>query len=165
MLDVVDMNNMPVKLADALANPERLLGIFFVRDFGAGGPNCGGSFQGGDDGYREFVIANESMIEEWSLGTEAIRARLESDIALVQAFFQRVRPCPVAGNAHDWNVDVVCSWEGTPSLSELDAYAAALAIPSPNYHPTAARLAALIQALEESLLDADPFVVTPGPAP
>jgi hypothetical protein len=160
-LDVVDMANAPVTLSDALAHPERLAGVFFVRDAGTGGPICGGSFAGGDDGYREFIIGNESMIEEWSLGTSLIRERLESDIALVTAFFEQVRPCPPTGDAHDWNLGVVCSWARPPLVSELDAYAAALAIPSPGYHPSAASLAALIEALEASLFEPDPFVVTP----
>ena len=109
-LNVVDMQNMPVALADALAQPERLAGVFFVRDGADGGPYCGGSFRGGSDGYREFIIGNESMIEEWSLGTPEIRARLESDIALVQAFFERIRPCPPHWDAESFNIDVCCGW-------------------------------------------------------
>jgi hypothetical protein len=161
-IDVFDMNNAPVTRADALAHPERLAGVYFVRDVGAGGPRCFGSFRGGDDGYREFIIGNEAMIEEWSLGTPDIRARIESDLTLVQAFFERIRPCPHDGDAHNWNLSVVCAWFEPPTTTELGAYQGALAIPSPSYLPQAMPLANLIEALRESLFEPDPFVVKPG---
>ena len=78
------MNNAPVATADALAHPERLAGVFdCVMAAPQGGPICGGTFQSGDDGYREFIVGNESMIEEWSMATpDNHAARIESDIAL-----------------------------------------------------------------------------------
>jgi hypothetical protein len=164
-VDVVDMNNAPVPAADVLAHPERLAGVYFVRAGAAGGPHCGGTFRSGDDGYREFIIGNETMIEEWSLGTPEIRARIESDIELVQELFERIRPCPPSQDAHEWNLRVVCSWayaRGEP-LRELDAYEAALAMPSPGYVPAPSALVALIETLEASLFEPDPFVVEPGP--
>jgi hypothetical protein len=165
-IDVVDMDNLPVPTADVLAHPERLAGVYFVRDARAGGPECYGSFRGGgDDGYREFIIGNEAMIEEWSLGTAAIRARIEADIALVQTFFERIRPCPVRTDPHYWNTNVVCGWGSAAAVSELDAYEHSLAIPSPGYVPAAQPLVALIEALQSSLFEPDPFVVTPQAAP
>lgn len=164
-LDVVDMNNAPVAIAEALAHPERLAGVYFVRDAGTGGPRCGGSFSGGDRGYREFIIGNEAMIEEWSLGTEEIRARLEADIARLQEFFDRVRVCPVRDDPVEWNLRVVCDWDAIPQQGELGAYEAALAIPSANYLPAPTPLANLIEALQSSLFEPDPFVVRPGQAP
>jgi len=162
-LDVVDMNNAPVALADVLAHPERLAGIYFVRDSGAGGPQCYGSFRGGGgNGYREFIIGNEAMIEEWSLGTPEIRSRIESDIALVQTFFERIRPCPPRADSL-WNSDVVCGWASPPDMTEVSAYESSLAIPSPGYLPAAEPLASLIEALQASLFEPDPFVVTPAP--
>jgi len=160
-VDVVDMDNVPVAAADVLAHPERLAGVFFVRSEGAGGPTCYGTFRGGDSGYREFIIGNESMVEEWSLGTPEIRARLDSDLSRLQTFFDRVRPCPLQEDAASWNLDVVCSWSlGTVlNMSELDAYQAALAMPSPGYLPAAQPLAALIETLQASLFEPDPFVV------
>lgn len=164
VLDVVDMNNKPVLAKDALAHPERIAGIYFVRDAGAGGPRCGGSFRGGDGGYREFIIGNEAMVEEWSLGTPEIRARVEADIALVEEFFKRIRPCPPANLQGSWNLSVVCNWDmvhpGVP-FTELTAYMDALAIPSDNYLPTPTALASLMEQLKASLFDPDPLVVRP----
>lgn len=162
-LDVVDMDNAPVPAADVQAHPERLAGVFFVRSEQAGGPTCYGSFRSGDHGYREFIIANEAMVEEWSLGTTEIRDRLEADLALVQTFFDRVRPCPEREDVASWNVEVVCGWSYGPSampqVSELSAYQAALAMLSPGYLPAAQPLATLIEALQASLFEPDPFVV------
>lgn len=163
-VDVVDMVNQPVSTELALAQPERVAGVYFVRDADTGGPYCGGSFSGGDNGYREFIIGNEAMIEEWSLGTPEIRARLESDIELVQEFFDRIRPCPTSSDAGSWNVSVVCGWDRVQPepATELSSYAAALAMPSPSYLPQTSSLIALLAALEASLFEPDPFVVKPG---
>ncbi|HEX2873872.1 MAG TPA: hypothetical protein VHP33_21600 [Polyangiaceae bacterium] len=161
-LKVVDMNNQDVLVTDAAAHPERLAGVFFVVTGSDGGPSCGGSFRSGGEGYREFIIGNESMIEEWSLGTSEIRARIEADAELVRGFFERVRPCPPSRDAHLWNHDVCCSWDSDPYHGELGAYEAALAIPSANYLPQAAPLAALLKALDDSLFEPDPFVVKPA---
>jgi len=164
-LDVIDMSNAPVALADALAHPERLAGVYFVRDGGAGGPECYGSFRGeGGNGYREFIIGNEAMIEEWSLGTPEIRSRIESDIALVQTFFERIRPCPPRADSF-WNSNVVCNWANPPDATEVSAYEGSLAIPGPGYLPAAEPLVSLIEALQASLFEPDPLVVTPAPPP
>lgn len=164
LFSVFDMNNHPILAADALAQPERLAGVYFVRDGRTGGPRCGGSFSGGDDGYRELIIGNEAMIEEWSLGTPEIRARLEADAALVEEFFQRIRPCPASIDAHTWNLNVVCSWSDgpDPQPDEFRAYHDALAIPSANYLPQPAVLVQLVELLKNSLSEPDPFVVRPG---
>lgn len=166
LLDVVDMNNKLVPTKEALAHPERIAGIYFVRDADTGGPQCFGSFRGGSNGYREFIIGNEAMVEEWSLGTPEIRARLEADIELVQEFFNRIRPCPPTGLVNSWNLSVVCDWEtvlrDTP-VTELMAYQNALAIPSDNYLPTPVVLASLMDQLKASLFEPDPFVVKPDP--
>jgi hypothetical protein len=161
-LTVVDMNNQVIPITEAVAYPERFAGVFFVNGTSDGGPNCGGSFRSGGYGYREFIIGNEAMIEEWSLGTSEIRARIEADAALVRSFFERVRPCPPSLDAYSWNLDVCCRWSDSPYDGELGAYEAALAIPSANYLPQAAPLAALLQALEQSLFEPDPFVVEPA---
>ncbi len=162
IIDVIDLYDKPVPTKDALAHPERIAGIYYVRDAGAGGPNCYGTFRGGDNGYREFIIGNEAMVEEWSLGTPEIRARLEADIALVEEFFKRIRPCPPANLVNSWNHSVVCSWEkllrDTP-IDDLMAYQNALAIPSANYVPTPVVLASLVEQLTASLFEPDPFVV------
>jgi len=163
-LSVVDLGNAPVAIADALAHPERIGAIFFNKSGFAGGPVCNGSFSGGSNGYREFVLGNEGMVEEWSLGTEAIRDRLSADIALVQKFLPILRGCPVTVSPAIWNLQVSCGWSEPelPITSEIDAYQAALCIPSANYIPEPGPIASLIETLQGALFDPNPLVVTEG---
>jgi hypothetical protein len=42
---------------------------------------------------REVALANEAMVEEWSLGTADILERLDGDIALLLSLFEAARPC------------------------------------------------------------------------
>jgi hypothetical protein len=161
-LTVVDASNAAISLADALAHPERLAGFFFIKDASVGGPRCG-SFSGGGNAYREFIISNENMIEEWSLGTETIRQRLLDDIARLETFFARTRGCPEERSARDWNLRVGCNWPADPlSTSEQALYESAMAMPSPAYLPAPAQLAALIDTLRADVFEPDPLVVKPG---
>jgi hypothetical protein len=162
-LNVVDLQNQPVTLTQALANPERLGAIFYEKDAFAGGPVCTGSFAFGGNGYREFIVGNLAMVEEWSLGTQQIRDRLSENIAQLTSFLERTRACPITTSAEQWNLDVVCQWESPSSAStDLFAYQQALAIPSDNYLAVPERLAAMIETLQEDLFEPDPLVVTPG---
>ncbi len=103
------------------------------------------------------------MVEEWSLGTQQIRDRLSANIDRLSSFLQRVRVCPVTSSAQQWNLSVVCGWDGSPvSLTELSAYELSLAIPSDNYLAVPDRIAALIETLQGDLFEPDPLVVTPG---
>ncbi len=162
-LTVLDLQNLPVPLAQALANPERLGAIFYEKDAFAGGPSCQGSFVFGSNGYREFIVGNVAMVEEWSLGTQQIRDRLSANIEQLSSFLQRMRVCPITSSAQQWNLSVVCQWDN-PALAEteLAAYEQSLAIPSDNYLAVPERLAAMIETLHGDLFEPDPLVVTPG---
>ena len=163
-LAVTDAQNKPVSWADALANPTRLGAIFYQRDGSAGGPQCG-SFQNGGNGYREFVLGNLAMVEEWSLGTQKVLDRLQANIEQLTRFFEQARACPAVGaSASSWNASVSCSWDapsGGP-YSEQVAYEQALAIPSENYLAEPKRIAQIIETLQGDLFQLDPLVVVPG---
>ncbi|HEV8246217.1 MAG TPA: hypothetical protein VGP93_10635, partial [Polyangiaceae bacterium] len=133
-LNVIDLDNNPITLEQALATPERIAAIYFIKLGGESGPICG-SFQGGGNGYREVIVGNEAMIEEWSLATADIRARLESDIAQLSQFLERIRVCPEGRDPRSWNLSVSCNWDFGTSATEFGAYEAALAMPSPLYLP------------------------------
>lgn len=163
VISVVDLDNNPVPDADALASPERIGAIFYWRDANSGGPQCGSFFSGGN-GYREFIVGNLSMIEEWSIGTQAIRDRLSANIDRLTQFLTNIRSCPVTTDLTTWNESVVCQWDsslGEPS-NDLTSYAHALAIPSQNYLAAPLQLAAMIETLQGDLFEPDPLVVTPG---
>jgi len=162
-LMVFDQQNELVPLADALANPARIGAIFYEKDAFSGGPSCGGSFVSGSNGYREFVLGNLAMVEEWSLGTQQIRDRLSANIERLTTFLERIRVCPITSSAQQWNLAVCCAWDAPQaSLSELSAYEMSLAIPSDNYLAVPERIAAMIETLQGDLFEPDPLVVTPG---
>jgi len=163
-LSVFDLQNEPVPMAQALATPSRLGAIYYQRDAFSGGVGCTDGFSFGSGGYREFIVGNLEMVEEWSLGTQPIRDRLSANIAQLTTFFERTRACPLVANAQQWNPSVVCGWEEPmPSeISEISAYERALSIPSDNYLVVPERIATVIETLQGDLFDVDPLVVTPG---
>jgi hypothetical protein len=154
---VIDLDNRPVPVADALGHMERIGAVFFVKKDVTGN----GSFFECSGGYREFIIGNEAMIEEWSVATQEIRDRLEADIARLDAFFEHVRPLTTALGSAEFNVAVACNWDYPPT-GELDTYARALAIPSAHYLPRAAEIAAIAETLRASLPAQGPLIVRPG---
>ncbi len=160
---VLDLDNMQVAISDALASPERIGAILFVKASAAGGPICNGSFTNGANGYREFILGNLGMVEEWSLGTQQIRDRLQSNISDLTRFFGLMRDCPVVLSAQQWNAQAVCSWnEELDGTNEIFTYEQSLAIPSEYYIPEPAQIAALIETLQGDLFEPDPLIVNPG---
>lgn len=82
-----DARGARVPDATALAGPERLAAFLFLHDMNTvsdtlgSPPRCRlGTFDGSLV-YREFYLGNLAMIEEWSLGTQAIVDRLTAEIA------------------------------------------------------------------------------------
>ncbi len=161
-LRVFDSSQTEVSLDSALAEPNRIAGFLFYKDWTAGGVSCG-SFSGGGATYREFVIGKEAMIEEWSYRTDVIGARLQDNIRRLQTFFERVRSCPELLPAAQWQLSVGCNWpDATDPLYEMSAYQAALSLLSANYVPTPEVLASMIDTLQGDLFTPNPLVVRPG---
>jgi hypothetical protein len=162
-LRVVDQQNQPIPLADALASPTRIGAIYHVHDLPDGGPDCTQPPERAD-GYREFVVTNLALVSEWSIGTQLIRDRLAANIGELTEFFNRTRACPNEVSTQFWNQDVVCSWNTDPiaGMSEELAYQQALANPNDDYSADPHQLAALIDKLQGNLFEPDPLVVTPG---
>jgi hypothetical protein len=164
-LRVLDQHNEPVSLAQAIANPQRLGAIFYEKGARLGGPVCNSSFTSGSNGYREFILGNLAMVEEWSLGTAAIRDRLTANIDQLTRFLERIRSCPSLVSGAQWNRSVCCNWQtpaGQLARTELFTYQQALAIPSLNYLPQPAQIASLIATLQGDLFELDPMVVASG---
>jgi hypothetical protein len=165
-IEVLDMQNQRVQSADAAAAPERLGAIVHQRDGFEGGPQCllNGVPGGTGVGFREFIVSNLGMVQEWSLGTEQIRAHLQSNIDDLSTFLTRTRSCPDQTELLSWNQQVVCGWQnGTfDAMDELLSYQQALASPTSDYFDAPPQLAALIDKLQGDLFEPDPLVVTPG---
>jgi hypothetical protein len=158
---VIDMNNELVSIADALAHVERIGAVYFLKRDVSGE----GSFFSCSGGYREFIVGNEAMIEEWSLGTQEIHDRILADAELIETFFGTVRAAPPRVDAASFNQTVVCYWDRVGNADDLDRYQQSLSIPSEYYAPLPAQLANLSQTLRASLFDPDPLVVHPGESP
>lgn len=154
---VIDMENRPVSVEDALQHPERIGAIFFFRITFSGQ----GSFSTCSGGYREFIVGNENMIEEWSIETPEIRARLEADVQRFEAFFAIVRGAPPSADPETFNGRVTCNWF-VPGKGEIEIYERSLAIPSENYIPRPAAIAAIIETLRASLFEPNPLIVRSG---
>ena len=108
---VLDHDNQPVARKEAIANPGRIGAIFHLHEPDAGA-ECGGSFtRGGAGAYREYFLPNESMIARWSLATEQMRARMESDLAELSAY--REYKHQGAGTFRgDFENSALCTWRG-----------------------------------------------------
>jgi hypothetical protein len=153
---VIDMNNEIVPVEQALAQSHRIGAVFFYR-VDIEGQN---TFSRCAGGYREFIVGNEAMVEEWSLGTEQIHDQLEEDAALIEGLLESVREHPSTIAPATFNESVVCQWDNQP-FSKLDTYVRCLSLPSENYAPLPAQLAALAEALRSANFDPDPLVVKP----
>jgi hypothetical protein len=153
---VIDMNDEVVPIERALAESHRIGAVYFYRVDIQGQ----GTFSSCSGGYREFIVGNEAMIEEWSLGTDQIKDQLEADATLIEGLLTSVRVSPAAITPTEFNATVVCRWDHRP-ITEVDAYVRCLSLPSENYAPLPAQLAALTEALRAASFDADPLVVTP----
>jgi len=154
---VVDLDNNLVPIADALAQIERIAAVYFYKEDVVNR----GSYSSCGGGYREFVLGNEAMIEEWSLGTQDIRDRIASDADAVDRFMLSLRADPPGFDPGTFNEYVACSWDSPPA-SAIDEYLRSLSIPSEYYTPLPAELANLSATLRASLFDPDPLIVNPG---
>jgi hypothetical protein len=159
VLTVWDANNQPVPLEMALAAPERIGAIFYQSQPDEGGHYCG-TFSQGAVGFREFALGNIDMVARWSLATLEMKKRLARDIAVLRLFEKQLDCAEISSR---WSTDVTCEWSRSQLPNGTFAnYDFALGLPSELYRPSAVNIEALIAALEASMPQGEPLVVTPG---
>jgi hypothetical protein len=101
---VYDAERHTVATADALAQPERIGVIYFDSSrISPGGCEA-------TQGYRGFLLGNLSMIQEWSIGTQQIADRVQSNIDQLTQFLTAIRACPVTTDGATWAQSVLCGW-------------------------------------------------------
>jgi hypothetical protein len=105
---VYDAERHVVATADALAHPERI-GVIYFDSSRASPDGCSDGI-----GYRGFLLGNLAMVQEWSLGTQQIAARIQDNIAQLTQFLNDIRSCPVTSDAASWAQAVLCSWSEQP---------------------------------------------------
>ncbi|HKY36967.1 MAG TPA: hypothetical protein VJN18_13570 [Polyangiaceae bacterium] len=162
---VVDLKNVEVTPDKAAASADRIAAVFYAlnsRSFvTTGGDPC-------EDGRREYVIASDAMIQEWSLGTEEILARHDDDLTKLEEFFKVARNCgstTLLGGG-SFRVATACGVWPNPfnSYSEYTAYQWSLSTPNELFKPTSQNIASLIEALQGDRFEpTDPYVVLPEP--
>lgn len=133
---LVDLEGQEVPLGRILADPSTLAAVYHVAKHPVSG-----------DEFREFVLVNESMVEEWSIGTPAIAAVIDADLQAVRAVAQLgLADAPASPK-----------WEHASD----DLYAASLAFDTPRHRPTRKNLNDLATLLTEVARDDVALVVTP----
>lgn len=151
--EVYDLEGYVMPLEVVRETPERIGLLFFVHLGEQGNASCGAQEQiVTGPGYREFVVGNPEMLVSYEVGTEAVLQELGSNISALSEYMDHTRPCPTT-LFEPFESSLVCSWGYSG-----DPFVDALTNAAPLYRPTAANLADLIERLEDSLFDVDPFV-------
>lgn len=152
---VWDLSGNQLDAQQALDNPDRIGVVYFQKDAVLDGAQCGTFGSMGKHGFREYILNNPAMIESWSHGTTEILDRLKSDIALLEAFADRVPACPETRGLDQWSGDLICGEFNWNANTQLGAYEQALALTSEYYLPQPANLIALVETLKGDLFVPD----------
>jgi hypothetical protein len=99
----------PIATSDAFAQPERIGAIYFDTS------NDTSSICDSGGGYREFLVGNLAMVQEWSIGTQEIADRVSANVAQLTQFLNTIRSCPETGDPSTWVSAAVCAW-GSPLM-------------------------------------------------
>jgi hypothetical protein len=156
LIEVFDMNDQPVPVDAALADPGRIAAILFIDETASGA--CGGTF-GGASAFREYVLCNERMIEGWSALTPEIRAHLEQSIdalASVREALAVARCTEVTGSVDCFASDAIAAWRDPPQ-DLMGKYLASLALPNGLYQPSTGNLDVLLAQLGARLFEPAPL--------
>jgi hypothetical protein len=131
---VVDLDGRAVPLARLLRDPSKLGAVLHVRR--------------GTPSYREYVLCNQAMVEQWSVGTPAIGQVIAADAAALRAIAAREDAATILSSARAFDVP---RYEATPA--NLEAIATAL-----DASPQLAREVAVAPTRTFDL-DAEPLLV------
>jgi hypothetical protein len=137
VFELHDMDERPVPIGEIVANPSRLAAVLHVRTNDT------------PVAHREYVLCNESMIAEWSLATDDVRAAIAADRALVNELAAR----PIAQEPASPR------WRGIPSGAAL--FGASLAFDNDRYRATPENMNAIEAALASAEQRGAPLTVTP----
>ncbi len=166
-LSVVDASGAFVPMEDVLDEPHRIGALFFLRDAASGGPSC--EIEVPDEpreGYREFIVGNESMVAEWSLGTETGASSLLAASDDLAAYLELVRTCSDSTIAATFDDEVMCTWQAASPekvpTNVREAYFNSLAYPNEAYVPSVQNLAGLVDVLRSAATVSDPVTVVPA---
>jgi hypothetical protein len=152
---IVDIKNQIVSPEAAALEPQRVAAIFVVAS-----PQTS-TIYNCEQGFREFAIPDERMIESWSLGTPEILERLDADVQLLTDLFGVVRSCATVDKGGTFHSNICNAWSSFGAATEYVAYGWSLANPAELYKPSAQNLLGLVDALKSDRFEPDPFIVEP----
>lgn len=136
-LTFVDLRGNPVAASEVLAHPERLAAIFHHRPPAAQEPTDFVPF-------REYILCNETMVKQWSVGTPAIRDRIAAEAALLR----ELRSHFAALSAKEAAKSAVPAWAGVAAAAPLFLqWRAALAFDNRKYRPLPSNIDQIVAAL------------------
>jgi hypothetical protein len=144
VFELHDLDERPVPLGAVLADPSRLAAVVHVRT----DPKT-------PIPHREYVLCNESMIAEWSIGTGAERAALGQDLALLSGL--RAASLPAGPARPHWAE----SLPDGPAPDGIALFAQALAFDSDRYRSSPDSLDAIADALRRVEPAGPALTVTP----
>ena len=129
----VDLKNRPVPTWEVVAHPERIGAVYHVERAGASPVS-----------YREYVLCNETMIDEWSVATKEIRDEVEEETTLVEALATLGVDAPQSASLETLST----SWPAVHSLQSLEEdWSAAIAFGNEHYVPTKKNLEELARRM------------------
>jgi hypothetical protein len=166
--EVVDLDDRPVPLDEALLHAERIGAVYFVHDTPAKGYARTSAGPAERAGFREYVLCNESMIASWQVGAPRLAQVIEGSAELVEALRRELPAEPAPQRpVDDWNAAVVASvWPATEVNGSLErAYEATLSFPNENYVLTVERLDALARKLRAVVVRGPSVAHRPEVAP
>ncbi|MCC7535296.1 MAG: hypothetical protein IT379_03750, partial [Deltaproteobacteria bacterium] len=119
-----DLGGRNVPARTVLRDPSRLAAVYHE---GPRTSSASGTFVRTET-FREIVVVNESMIEQWEVATPAIVERLARDATLVRALVSSLGP------ARDSARELTARWARRPPRPTIEQlYAAAIALPTVLY--------------------------------
>jgi hypothetical protein len=148
--EVIDLDDKPVPLATALANPGRIGAVYFVND------DPGSFVPRGTYGVmrrmacREYVLCNEKMIESWSARSPVERTALETSARAIDALADWVAEQKKPPAIARLDSAALAAWNAQPGADPLETYEASLAMPNEFYQPNGWGLRALAKRLREA---------------
>jgi len=122
----------------------------------------------GSVSFREYVVCNEAMVDEWSIDTDEINGKIKVEAEALGLLARHVqgRPgwqAPLSPLERDrWRPRAADAWEGAGGPGGIEPlYDAALAFANERHDPAEATVEALLASMKEATQHGDPLTHRP----
>lgn len=165
--ELIDADGKSLPLDRAISEPGKIAAVFFVHDvvlLPGASPTSQFYMNGGLPPFREYVLCNESMIEEWAVASADIREELTKEADALDALAAHVAQQIASPlRADRWAARVtLLGWQGlVEDRTAIAAYEEAIAFPNEKYVPTEDMLKKLAELLRQLKPSSEPIVHKP----